>query len=72
MGWKGRGCAQEDTFEEQNILSELGSKTGTSSQLRKERHCLRELPQAPPPRYALRYHWQQVSHPGPKFDRPES
>ena len=27
MGWKGRGCAQEDTFEEQNILSELGSKT---------------------------------------------
>lgn len=26
MGWKGRGCAQEDTFEEQNILSELEVK----------------------------------------------
>ena len=46
--------------------------TGTSSQLRKERHCLRELPQAPPPRYALRYHWQQVSHPGQKNDWHES
>ena len=31
--------------------------TGTSSQLRKERHCLREWHQAPPPRHALRSHW---------------
>ena len=57
------------------VMARLASKpcwslarysTGTSSQLRKERHCLREWHQAP--RHALRSHWQQVSHPGPKTD----
>lgn len=32
MEWKGRWCAQEDTFEEQNILSELGSKTNSEEE----------------------------------------
>lgn len=32
MEWKGRWCAQEDTFGEQNILTKLGSKTNSEKE----------------------------------------